>query len=256
MYDICSGGTSLPLLLPLRSTSKPIFHSIFTTMALDHFKFYRARETDSDLSVNINVELQGQFENNFRPAVLSELVMFGAAVDKREEGIIDDDNHLTWYDFMQDTPEPIRDLTISNQFFANSNMRIAQGVGLLVPAHKLDPGNHEAPQGLDHYKLYRVVQGEQPANVAVSLKDQFVDEPSVQIGPPLLFGVPVAKRLNGNVEPIINAQDHLVLYRLPPAPNNIPVRSRDQFGEFAFNIRRRKFLAVPTLKLTVNGDPV
>lgn len=223
-------------------------------MTLDHFKFYRLQETESDLSVDINVGLRGQFDLIFRPANLSELLLFATPVDKNNEGIISDDNHMTIYDFAVNTPEPERILTVSNQFFANTPLRIGDGIGLMVPAQKINPGNHAPPQNLDHYKLYRVLQGESP-EATVTLNDQFGNDNN-EVRTPVLFGVPVAKSFNGNIEPINNEVDHLVIYQILPRNIAIDVRSNDQFGTFDFRARRARFLAVPTLKLTVDGDPV
>ena len=220
-------------------------------MPVDHFKFYRLQETDSDLDVSFNVSLRGQFDANLVPATLDELVLFGTPVNKNGEGIISDDNHMTIYDFALSQPQPIRTLGISNQFFASTTLQIAQAIGLMVPTQKIVPGNHEPPQGLDHYKLYRVINGEAPM-VNVSLEDQFMSENNV-VGTPMVFGVPCAKLHNGELNPINNPVDHLVIYRLENRNLNVAVESSDQFGDCSFSARRCKFLAVPTMKNTVDG---
>ncbi len=222
-------------------------------MQVDHFKFYRLRETEDELDVNFPIELKSRFDPVFVPATLDELLLFGTPVDKNEEGILSDDNHMTIYDFEDPDPEPIRTINFNNQFFEDGIMRIANAFGLMVPTQKLDPGDHDFPNGLDHYKLYRVIQGERVAK-RVSLKDQFVSR-NYFVGRPVILAVPCAKRHNGQVFEISHPNEFLTIYKIRNRNLNIPVKSKDQFGEWRFEVRRSKLLAVPSRVTSVSvGD--
>ena len=222
---------------------------------VDHFKAYRVQQ--QVLAAPEIVGLKGQFDANFRPAQIESLRFLCTPVSKNNEGIIDNDHHLSWYKFLNPVPEPQRDVTIVNQFFPEgTTMRIHRGRSLLVPFQKTNPGNHPAPVGLDHYKLYEVIDAA-PLNPIVSLSDQFFEGANQETDVPVLqarlFGVPVEKQHGEENFPINNERDHLVVYQVvnrnyvPP----IAITGNDQFGNFNLNAFERRFLLVPSDKTNV-----
>ena len=202
-----------------------------TDFNLDHFKIY---EVDPPQRVNEKVLLQGQFDREPRSAELMVLKYFANPVDKEWENNQvrrhNPDAHLTWYQLYQPRFEPTRIVTINNQFGRQQQLYIGNPFALLVPAWKSrneEPfevlQDVELPQDLDHFKLYKVLEGK-PLNAAVRLKDQFDDQfgvnpEQVKVNCPMAFGVSVRKRRLKREEefcPIRNERSHLVIYSITP----------------------------------------
>jgi hypothetical protein len=112
----------------------------------------------------------------------------------------------------------------------NSRFSSAALFSLIVTLFAVLAGNTVADAqnldlGLDHFKCYRVTEGE-PANAFVQLQDQFdvaVGTPTnsffehVVVRDPLLFCNPVKKILaSGAVTPILNENNHLKMYLIAP----------------------------------------
>lgn len=201
-----------------------------TDFNLDHFKIY---EVAPPQRVNEKVLLQGQFDSKPLAAELMVLKYFANPVDKEWENNQvqrhNPDAHLSWYQLYQQRFEPTRRVMIDNQF-GRQEFLIANPLALLVPAWKSRTGEPfevlqdvEFPQDLDHFKLYKVLEGK-PLNIVVRLKDQFNDEfgedpEQIMVTCPRAFGVPVRKRRLKREEefcPICNDRAHLVIYSITP----------------------------------------
>jgi hypothetical protein len=207
---------------------------------LDHFLVY----TVTPEQVNINVQLKGQFDQDYKWANLRYRDRFLNPVDKNQEGILNPFAHLNWYRI--DAPqEPQRTLSVNNQF-GQQVLVIGNAVALLAPTEKIEDGS-QFPQGLDHYKIYRVLQG-QSVMWQVDLTDQFGNHTNIA-GQPVFFGVPVEKIHNGELFPINNPKDHIVFYQINPYPVNEFRPTVDQFGGNPMQTNDAVLLGVPTDKL-------
>src|SRR5262245_51349107 len=154
-------------------------------LKLDYFKVYDIENN----TLQDKVLLQGQFDKDPDRVLLLFLSHFANAVSKNSEAFFNKNAHLTWYAIQQDFAEPRRQIVVENQF-GKQKFLIGRALFLLAPARKFEPGS-VVPKGLDHFKVYQVLEG-QPVNKSVKLQDQFgADE--VKIGPPLLFATPVKK---------------------------------------------------------------
>ena len=156
-------------------------------LKLDHFKIYKV----SNINVNAQVWLRGQFDEEPDLAKIQSLTHYCTPVSKNNEPFYDEDAHLAWYSITQQMPEPMRIVTIKNQF-GTAKLILGRPFAVLAPSRKQ---GHQFPERLDHYKVYRVLDGE-PINQGVSLKDQFENSDAV-IKWPVAFAVPVRKRHDG-----------------------------------------------------------
>lgn len=211
-------------------------------LKLDYFKFY---EVVRNCRVDDRVALHGQFDMEPEKAELLLRAYFANPVSKNREEIYDRNAHLVWYSLHQQIPEPTRIIVAENQF-GKHNFLIGHPIALLVPAWKYEQGS-EFPKELDHYKVYRVLEGE-PINEEVTLKDQFGGE-NVKVFFPVAFAVPVIKKHEGNTYPILNEKAHLLIYNIKPRPAQQARIIRDQFDKYYLNIFRSRFLAAPSVKL-------
>jgi len=165
--------------------------------------------------------------------------------------IVYPDYHLTLYGI--DWSEYRYWTVIVNNQFGQDILDVYGPVGLAVPTQKLVPGDHEFPEGVDHFLLYEV--SGTSANQDVALKDQFVPDGYsdwVTVYEPVLFAVPAEKKVGNNVTPIANPLTHLVFYYIEGAEYGWPqVTVRDQFHEQILKLDDEPpyMLGVPSLKL-------
>jgi hypothetical protein len=210
-------------------------------LKLDYFKVYDIENN----TLQDKVLLEGQFDKEPDRALLLVLNHFANAVSKNGEPIFNKNAHLTWYAIQQDFAEPTRQIVAENQF-GKQKFLIGRALFLLAPAKKFEPGS-VAPKGLDHFKVYQVLEG-QPVNKSVKLQDQFgADE--VKVGAPLLFGTPVKKVHAGTSVAIANPKAHLVIYGVTPRSLQKTVEVSDQFMHRRLHTLRSTWLATPSLKL-------
>jgi hypothetical protein len=229
---------------------------------LDHFWCYFIPESEPPRVGQ--VWLQDQFDiatGAFQPVQVGQPRWFCNPVVKRHNNrvtqINDKNAHLKFYEIAvgSDIPAPPRLVVYSNQFQRKSVAVLGQPRMLAVPTQKVEPGNHDFPRRLDHFKCYDVEQGK-PANAVAGLRDQFsAAASSVDVGGLAFFCNPTRKiRLDdaGNVNEVTgvkNARDHLACYRAPgPALEPITVVARNQFGEEVLVLERAELLCVPTVK--------
>ena len=175
--------------------------------------------------VNQGVQLRGQFDQQFLPAFVVDHIKHLNPASVNQQNIINQHAHLSWY-HINAQPEPMRSVMVQNQFGVQT-LLIGNPKALLAPTEKIEPGS-QFPQGLDHYKVYEVLQAN-PVNQQVNIADQFVNENNMAMNP-VFFAVPVEKWHNGNLFPINNPQDHIVFYSKNPINYNFFRNTRDQFG--------------------------
>jgi hypothetical protein len=209
-------------------------------LKLDYFKFYDV----ANQRVGDRITLQGQFDKE--PEVVQVLVLdlFGHVVTKNRESVFEPAARLAWYSLFDPVPEPTRRVVIENQFGAQ-NLVIGRAGALLVPSRTYGPRS-TFPERLDHFKVYRVLDGK-PVDKVVSLKDPFGAK-DVAVSTPFAFGVPVTKHHGSITTSIQNKDAHLVIYRITPHSTGWSLRARDQFGLREIQASRAVLLAVPSLK--------
>ncbi len=217
---------------------------------LDHFLVYQ----HAPIPAGFTVRLTGQFDTGPVVTNVADQVRFANPVEKTHSGvtygIADPWRHYNWYRLLGSTSEPVRNVRFRNQF-GEAWVKIQTPVFLLVPAEKLShQGGSQPPVGADHYKCYQIVSiGTHPPTPIVGLKDQFQSRPNVGVFSPRLFCVPVEKDHAGQIFPIQNPVEHLVVYDLSPWIFARDVVTRDQFLTSQFTVDRAAWLAVPTYKL-------
>jgi hypothetical protein len=212
-------------------------------LKLDHFKFYKVEP----VATKADVSVQGQFDKDSVPVTLPEITMFGNPVSKDGGRLINPQAHLTWYKSLQRLAEPKRAVEFENQFGTQEAL-LGKPVALLVPTEKVEEGSR-FPEGLDHYKIYEVLEA-RPLKRKVTLKDQFGAEEGVTIGKTMYFGVPVMKRHGDRLTKIVNEKGHLTIYGLsPPKPYKLVKETADQFGKHKLSVLESALLVLPTVKI-------
>jgi hypothetical protein len=209
---------------------------------LDHFKVYQVESAER---VEDTVALQGQFDKEYKKAAISGPLFFANPVSKNDGKIQDPNAHLNWYRLRQEEREPTRRVSVENQF-GKQQLVIDIAALLAVPTKKSLDGRTYVPEGLDHYKVYRVVEGK-PVNKKVALVDQFGRENNIAIRP-VFFCVPVSKQHGSRTNKIVNERDHLVVYLMERRKHEIKFETSDQFGVNTLKTRACPWLCVPSLK--------
>ncbi|MFQ5910971.1 MAG: matrixin family metalloprotease, partial [Thermoplasmata archaeon] len=212
---------------------------------LDHFKVYEVSEQKVP---PLCVTLEDQFgsEKDVRPEGLTH---FAAPVIKNDQKVLDPSAHLTWYRAY--SRAPIRRVEVSNQLNPGrrrQRLYVKNPEYLLVPTQK-EEYRSRFPEGLDHYRCYRVVRS-RPLEARVRLRDQFGEEETV-IGRARYFCVPVSK----DGAEIKNSKDHLVAYRIRErVGHRQEIRIANQFTGYhpiVVALTTSAWLCVPSRKLRV-----
>lgn len=224
---------------------------------LDHFTCYPITElVDPVLK---DVTLDDQFVDNLETTVTWAYDFCNPAAKTLTESwppIVFDDYHLTLY-AINYTPTQWWSVVIDNQF-GHQPLTVWGPVGLAVPTQKLVPGDHEWPDGLDHFSLY-VVEPGPSLETSVSVKDQFTGEyyEMVTVTVPQLLAVPVKKTVGPDVTPITNPLTHVLFYNILGAEFDIDlVQVVDQFHEMGWILPLGEpayMLGVPSLKIWWDG---
>ena len=211
-------------------------------LKLDYFRIYDIDNRDAKGSILT----LGQFDQAKKEGQIRILDMFAVCTMKNREPFYNKFAHLTWYRLFQESTEPTRRVVVRNQF-GDANLWIGKVEALLCPAQKLEDGS-VFPDGLDHFKVYKVLDYGQPPNKVVALKDQFGSEKATVFIPDY-FAVPVLKQAGRKEFPIHNPVAHLVIYRTTQKTREVKTSAMDQFGKWPIQLVRGVGLAVPTLKL-------
>ena len=210
---------------------------------LDHYKVYNIVPSGRGFEVWLRGQFDGYVWDYTRVHRYSK---FLNPADKNNEGMNNKHAHLNWYDIQQEELEPIRSITVSNQF-GIQRFRIDQPVALLVPAEKEEAGS-QFPDNLDHYKVYKILVNAEVFTANVTIKDQFGTEENTAYQA-AYFAVPVEKRHDEAYYQIINPDDHLVFYQLDPKLWDESRATKDQFGVSQMKTRYSELLGVPSRKL-------
>ncbi len=211
-------------------------------LKLDYFRIYDIENCAAKGAVST----RGQFDRTVKRGLRADLDFFGVCTSKNREPLFNKSAHLTWYRLTRDVTEPTRMVNVRNQF-GEARLWIGRVEALLCPAQKVERGS-EFPRGLDHFKVYRVLDYGKPPDAGVALRDQFGSEETTVVVPDF-FAVPVLKRVGRKEFPVVNPKAHLVIYRTPPRSSAKRATAVDQFGRWPVRVVRAVGLAVPSLKL-------
>ncbi|MFZ2070070.1 MAG: hypothetical protein WAV32_00365 [Halobacteriota archaeon] len=215
---------------------------------LDYFQIYDLEVPKDVRELSPPVMLKGQFDQESEWAKPQFLKKFANPVSKNDEAIFDKNAHLTWYSLYSYDPTIRRNVKVANQF-GEQEIVIYGVVGLLVPARKRKPRSvFSDPTKLDHYKIYRVIDG-QGVGESFRFEDQFHAR-EAKVYNPVAFAVPVSKEHHGRVFPIHNTNAHLTIYKVKPS-KDMPdvIDAHDQFGlHRALKMGVSYLLAVPSKK--------
>jgi hypothetical protein len=230
---------------------------------LDHFTGYPI--TEEPMYAGQNVTLDDQFVDNFETVVTWPYDFFNPAAKTLTESwppIVHPDYHLTFYYIEEYELTQQWFVEVDNQF-GKQELAIIGPVGLLVPTQKIEPGGHAAPEGLDHFSVYGVVDSSWEP-ISVWVHDQFCPPPvppspptgeEITVGVPHMFAVPVQKTVDSEVTAITNPLQHVLFYEITGAEFSYPqVQVADQFLAQTFTLGTpASMLGVPSLKTSWDG---
>jgi len=234
----------------------------FEPTPLDHFRAYGFSPSGTPEAwpyVGEVVDLEDQFGS------ITATVGFGLGlsnpVGKVHDGVTtvvsNEDGHLMAYGLeYEDEPQWWR-VTVNNQF-GTQELTVAGPISLTIPTQKIEPGGHEAPEGLNCFLSYTVIDPPS-VEVRVDLSDQFRDEQNVLVTQALSFANPVKITHDGEVTEVVNPHAHMVSYWTLAEEVSMEqheVVISNQFGEYTLNVMeadaiegREGVLAVPSEKI-------
>jgi len=223
---------------------------------LDHFKFYDVvGGPDADV---VLPKVGDQFYTGTQEVEAQSLRYFGNPVEKTHDGEVteigDSDRHLALYDITTPTTQNWV-VEVDNQFGAQE-LTVSGPVMLAVPTQKEE---HGWPVWLDHFLLYKVIDGQDVQEV-VDLEDQWHLESDVQVHRPVYFANPAGK-IHPYVDwdpsmPLIiqNPNEHLVFYEIIGGTYQGSVGILNQLfrepEQETISVSDPQFLAVPSDKMS------
>jgi hypothetical protein len=209
----------------------------------DHYKAYLALP---HIQHNVQVTLADQFQVTTH--VTQYLDWFANPVEKQHGAIYPihrPELHYTWWQLGPETPFS-KDLIAINQF-GEQFIHLDRAVYLLNPANKNTPTGTPLPVA-NHYKCYLCTG--QSVDTLVFLRDQFFGR-TAQVFQPRFFCTPVEKRTpDGLIHPIIDPDQHYVVYDMDYTTQAYPATFADQFIPFGqVDLQIDRLLMVPTEKM-------
>ncbi len=151
--------------------------------------------------------------------------------------------HYMWWKIDPEVSLNNQTVVASNQF-GEQVLVLDRAVYLLNPALKNEASDIPVPVA-NHYKCYTCTG--QPVNVDVFLTDQFYARPATVLFP-RFFCTPTSKLFQGNFYPIVEPDQHYVVYDIPPGSPIWQATMRDQFIQASLSLSNDHLLAVPTNK--------
>ncbi|MGH8248961.1 MAG: DUF7450 family protein [Gammaproteobacteria bacterium] len=213
---------------------------------LDHFRCYTL--LGPAVILPDAVALVDQFRTPQTPIVFAGLgrARFCNPVAKnhnhQESPILNVNNHLTWYKYIQTPAEPVRQVLVTNQFGQQQPLTVNQAEFLAVPTRK---NAQPAPANLDHFNCYAAT-GPQ-INDNVGLRDQFKGD-RVRVLRPAYLCNPVHKLHNDVVTEIGNPNAHLVCYTISLKKIATQALIRNQMEAAQLAIGPTNLLCTPSSK--------
>ncbi len=210
----------------------------------DHYKVYHV---DPHVPFSTQVTLRDQFQTTTHSTKI--LDWFANPVEKRHGAAIfpihRPELHYSWWELDPQLPFS-QDLIAINQF-GEQFIKLDRSVYLLNPANKNAAPGTPLPVA-NHYKCYACI-GEK-VDAQVFLIDQFFGRPAI-VAEPRFFCTPVEKRTaDGLVHPIVDPNQHYVVYNIDPSNTTWTATFADQFIPFAqIVLDQDQLLMVPTEKV-------
>lgn len=232
---------------------------------LDHFLCYTIEG-----SVKQEVKLKDQFPIEPKPIKVAKRLYLCDPVEKRYKDRTVERKHLASHLVCYEIPQDKigRTVTVANQITPEgAPLSVDHARYLCLPSgkskgepSKKDPKKKEykepkIPADLSHFKCYgpKITGKEQPPQLGVHLKDQFVDD-AFKLAPDLAdLCNPVDKtQLEGGKEKKTHTQQHpdahLVCYLLEPKAHAENVRIKNQFEDTIVRTGHAIRLCVPSTK--------
>jgi len=220
---------------------------------LDHFKFYEI--INGPYVGEVMQQVEDQFYTGIDEVQVQYARYFGNPIAKTNDGTVtpigDSDHHLMLYDITTPTTQTWS-VVVDNQF-GRDTLTVTGPVMLAVPTLKEE---HDPPWWLDHYLLYKVIEGEDVQEV-VDLEDQWHKESDVEVHHPVYFANPAGK-VPPNIDwspgmplTLHNSDDHLVLYEIVGETFQKDVNIQNQFHQSeTISVEVATLMAVPSEKVS------
>jgi hypothetical protein len=208
---------------------------------IDQYLVYRAQPHGF---LDVPVILRDQFSPAATTHFVRDLQFFMNPVEKDSLPIIDPRLHYTWW-HLQPEPTSVSTVLATNKY-GDQQIQIFASEFLLNPALKFPQAGEPIPFA-NHYLCYRA-QGFIPPRPVI-LHDQFGSWDAYLTGEVDWWCNPVEKQFQGNFDPIVRPDAHLVCYRIQvPQPAGFAISFLDQFRLDTTQLTNIVYLCVPTLK--------
>ena len=230
--------------------------AVFDSLALAHtpVDFLEVVEVEPARTITHAVELKSRFDRKKVETELEGPRYFSRSVECLNRPVKNPLAYLTWFELVAPAVEPVREIDVLDMIRGGSNksLRIKSAEFLLTPAQLITTGAPESvPDGLDHYKAYRIVDAPS-LDQEVTLTD--ISGPRKRrLGKPLFVCLPVREWHHDEFFAASHPNDCFVVYQLDERSHDATFSTLDQFGLNELRAQARRWLCVRAALLTGTG---
>ncbi len=229
--------------------------------SIEHYLSYQINESKGTPKFeSTNVGLNDQFSSGeFK---VKQLYRLFNPVDKNDEGLTNEENHLVGYRIQG--KDKVRETVLVENQFGILSLDIKNERLLLVPSsknHTSTPDSLKTPS--DHFKCYDVKVTKGTPNFKKLKADvydpNFEEDRTMDVKKPRYFCNPVEKIHDNTTTQIISPDDHLVCYDVKkskgqPNHDRTSVFTNNQFGPEALDTKKERELCVPSKIIYPDND--
>lgn len=201
------------------------------------------------------VDLKGTFDAERVETDLVGPKMFSRAVGCLNRPVKKPLACLSWFEIVDSAVEPVREVIILDMIRGGSDkkLRIQSAEYLLSPSQLITTGAPEpVPDGLDHYKAYRIVDA--PAlDREVTLSDS-LGPGKRRLGKPLFVCLAVREWHHDEYFNVSHPYDCFVVYELDEQEHAEELSTLDQFGLNALQTSTSQWLCVRAAWLPAKAE--
>ena len=239
----------LVCLIPLAVNGAPV-------QAHSPAEFLEVVQGEPSNLIEHGVQLQSLFDDQRVETQLSGPYYFALSVGGMGRAAKEEKAYLAWYKIVDGKPEGSRKVAVLDLIRGGdpAPLTIESAEYFLSPAQRITSGPpSEIPEGLDHYKAYRVVDAPS-REVDVELSES-AGPAKRTIGTPRFLCVAAEEWHHDEHFAASHRQAGFLVYELDPHEHSQPISMIDQFGLNQISTSSSRWLCVRAVILTKGAKP-
>jgi hypothetical protein len=225
------------------------------TLAHTPADFLEVLQVQAASPIKHAVELKSRLDQKKAATDLSGPEFFARAVGGMKRPVKHPRAYLNWYKIDRPQPQPVRELVVLDMVrgSANKSLKVDVAQYLLSPSQLITSGVPDpVPEGLDHYKAYRVVDAP-VLQMEVELTDSAIAGKRV-VGKPLFVCIASQEWHHDEYFAASHPNDCFVVYQLDVQVAKEEFNTLDQFGLNELRCKQSLWICVRAALLRTKSD--